>query len=72
MKNLKKIKVGKNLTFEVYYNYGCGSGSQGTYKLSGTVKEIAIDFIRVIPEENIKAGNRRSEKVYTGNIINVF
>ena len=69
---LEKIKIGNQYTFTIEYNYGAGSGSQGRYFLNGVVKEIASNFIRVIPEANIKAGNRRSEKVYTGTIVNVF
>ncbi len=72
IKNLNRIKLNNRYTFEIGYNLGFGSGSQGTYTLSGQVKEITLDFIRVIPDKNLAAGNRRSEKVDTRSIVNVF
>ena len=69
--NLSKIKVGNRYVFNVYYNYGAGSGSQGWYNVIGEVKEINAEFIRVIPTANIKAGNKRSVKVYNNTISKI-
>ena len=69
--SLSKIQIGKNYVFSVYYNYGCGSGSQGWYSVIGRVKEINAEFIRVIPTENIEAGNKRSVKLYNNSITAV-
>ena len=69
---LQNIKVNDHYVFVIEYNYGAGSGSQGRYSLSGRVKEINPEFIRVIPDKNILEGNRRSEKVYNHSISNVF
>lgn len=66
--NLSKIKVGNRYVFNVYYDYGAGSGSQGQYNVIGEVKEINAEFIRVIPMKNIEAGNRKSVKL-TGRSI---
>lgn len=52
--NLSKVKIGKTYVFNVYYNMGAGSGSQGWYNVSGQVKEINAEFIRVIPTKNIE------------------
>jgi hypothetical protein len=69
--NLSKIKVGNRYVFNVYYNYGAGSGSQGWYNVIGEVKEINAEFIRVIPMKNIEAGNRKSVKLTGGSITEV-
>jgi len=69
--NLSKIKIGKRYVFNVYYDYGAGSGSQGSYNIIGEVKEINAEFIRVIPMENIEEGNRRSVKLRGGSITEV-
>lgn len=69
--NLSKIKVGKNYRFNVYYDFGAGSGSQGWYDISGQVKEINAEFIRVIPTENLEAGNKRSVKIMNYSIDSV-
>jgi hypothetical protein len=37
----------------------------------GQVKEINAEFIRVIPTSNIKAGNKRSIKVYNSTITQI-
>ena len=37
----------------------------------GQVKEINAEFIRVIPTANIKAGNKRSVKVYNNTISKI-
>jgi hypothetical protein len=69
--NLSKVKIGKTYVFNVYYNMGAGSGSQGWYNVSGQVKEINAEFIRVIPTKNIEEGNKRSVKVYNRSITKV-
>jgi len=69
--NLSKVKIGKTYVFNVYYNMGAGSGSQGWYNVSGQVKEINAEFIRVIPTKNIEEGNKRSVKVYNHSITKV-
>lgn len=69
--NLSKIKIGETYVFNVYYNMGAGSGSQGWYNIIGKVKEINAEFIRVIPTENILAGNKRSVKVRNNSITKV-
>jgi hypothetical protein len=69
--NLSKIKIGETYVFNVYYNMGAGSGSQGWYNIIGKVKEINAEFIRVIPTENILAGNNRSVKVRNNSITKV-
>ena len=69
--NLSKIKVGKKYTFNVYYDYGAGSGSQGWYDVVGQVKEINAEFIRVIPMKNLEEGNKRSIKLTAGSITEV-
>jgi hypothetical protein len=69
--NLSKIKVGKKYRFNVYYDYGAGSGSQGWYNVIGEVKEINAEFIRVIPMKNIEEGNKRSVKLTGGSITEV-
>jgi hypothetical protein len=69
--NLSKIKVGKSYVFNIYYNYGAGSGSQGWYDVIGQVKEINAEFIRVIPTKNIEAGNKKSIKLYGHSITKV-
>ena len=69
--NLSKIKVGKKYTFNVYYDYGAGSGSQGWYDVVGQVKEINAEFIRVIPMKNLEEGNKRSIKLRAGSITEV-
>lgn len=68
---LSKIKKGETYTFNVYYDGGSGSGSQSWSDVRGEVKEINEQFIRVIPVENLKAGNKRSVKVYNSSIIKV-
>jgi hypothetical protein len=69
--NLSKVKIGKTYVFNVYYNMGAGNGSQGWYNVSGQVKEINAEFIRVIPTKNIEEGNKRSVKVYNRSITKV-
>lgn len=68
---LSKIKVGENYVFNVYYNMGAGSGSQGWYDVIGKVKEINAEFIRVIPTKNLLANNKRSIKIYNNSITKV-
>lgn len=69
--NLSKIKIGETYVFNVYYNMGAGSGSQGWYDIIGKVKEINAEFIRVIPTKNILEGNKRSVKVRNNSITKV-
>jgi hypothetical protein len=69
--NLSKIKIGKRYVFNVYYNYGAGSGSQGWYNIIGEVKEINAEFIRVIPMKNIEEGNKKSIKLRGESITEV-
>ncbi len=69
--NLSKIKKGKTYTFNIYYDYGAGSGSQGWYDITGQVKEINAEFIRVIPMKNILEGNKRSVKIEGRDITKV-
>lgn len=69
--NLSKIKVGKKYKFNVYYDYGAGSGSQGWYDVVGQVKEINAEFIRVITMKNLEEGNKRSIKLTAGSITEV-
>ena len=69
--NLSKIKKGDTYTFNVHYDYGCGSGSQGWYDIRGQVKEINAEFIRVIPTKNIMEGNKRSVKLSNKSITKV-
>jgi hypothetical protein len=68
---LSKIKTGETYVFNVYYNHGAGSGSQGWYDIIGRVKEITAEFIRVIPTSNIAAGNKRSVKINNNCITKV-
>lgn len=68
---LSKIKIGGIYLFDVRYDYGAGSGSQGWYQVMGKVKEINAEFIRVIPTENLLAANRRSVKIYNNSITKV-
>ena len=68
---LSKIKVGENYVFNVHYNMGAGSGSQGWYNIIGEVKEINVEFIRVIPTENLLVNNKRSVKIYNNSITKV-
>ena len=68
---LSKIKVNQVYNFKVVFNGGCGSGSWGMYDVMGAVKEINAEFIRVIPTANLKAGNKRSIKIYNNSITNV-
>jgi hypothetical protein len=68
---LSKIQVGHNYTFNIEYNSGAGSGSQGWYNLSGEVKEINAEFIRVIPYKNLMEGNKRSIKIKNYSICSV-
>lgn len=68
---LSKIKVGSKYIFNIYYNLGAGSGSQGWYNVIGTVKEINAEFIRVIPIENSIRGNKRSVKLNNNSITEV-
>ena len=69
--NLSKVKIGKTYVFNVYYDMGAGGGSQGWYNVSGQVKEVNAEFIRVIPTKNIEEGNKRSVKVYNRSITKV-
>jgi hypothetical protein len=69
--NLSKIKIGKRYVFNVYYDYGAGSGSQGWYNIIGEVKEINAEFIRVIPMKNIEEGNKKSVKLRGESITEV-
>ena len=69
--NLSKIKVDGIYVFNVHYNYGAGSGSEGWYDVIGKVKEINAEFIRVIPTRNILAGNRQSVKLFNSSIVKV-
>jgi hypothetical protein len=69
--NLSKIKKGKTYKFNIYFNFGAGSGSQGWYNIIGQVKEINAEFIRVIPTKNIEAGNKKSIKVNNNSITEV-
>ena len=68
---LSNIKVNQVYNFKVEYNGGAGSGSQFWYDVMGEVKEINAEFIRVIPTANLKAGNKRSIKIYNRSITNV-
>lgn len=70
--SLSKVKVGGFYIFRVEYNYGAGSGSQGWYNVIGKVKEINAEFIRVIPNDNLLAANRRSVKVYNRDISDII
>ena len=69
--NLSKIKLGGIYLFDVHYNYGAGSGSEGWYQVMGKVKEINAEFIRVIPTENILAASKRSVKISNRPITKV-
>ena len=68
---LSKVKVNQVYNFNIQYNGGSGSGSQYWYNVMGQVKEINDEFIRVIPTANIKAGNKRSVKVYNNTISKI-
>ena len=68
---LSKVKVNQVYNFNIQYNGGSGSGSQYWYNVMGIVKEINAEFIRVIPTANIKAGNKRSVKVYNNTISKI-
>ena len=71
MTTLNKIKVGKSYEFGIYYNGGAGSGSEGRYNVIGEVKSITPEFIRIIPQRNINAGNRQSIKLTNRSITTV-
>ena len=71
MITLNKIKVGKSYEFGMYYNGGAGSGSEGRYNVIGEVKSITPEFIRLIPQRNIKVGNRQSIKLNNRSITEV-
>jgi len=68
---LSKVKVNQVYNFSIVENMGAGSGSQCWYNIMGQVKEINAEFIRVIPTANIKAGNKRSLKVYNNTITQI-
>lgn len=71
MITLNKIKVGKRYEFGMYYNGGAGSGSEGRYNVIGKVKSITPEFIRLIPQRNIEAGNRQSIKLTNRSITTI-
>jgi len=68
---LSKVKVNQVYNFSIVEGGGAGSGSQCWYNIMGQVKEINAEFIRVIPTANIKAGNKRSLKVYNNTITQI-
>ena len=68
---LSKVKVNQVYNFHIVEGGGAGSGSQNWYNVVGQVKEINGEFIRVIPTANIKAGNKRSIKVYNNTITQI-
>jgi len=68
---LSKVKVNQVYNFNIVEGGGAGSGSQCWYNIMGQVKEINAEFIRVIPTSNIKAGNKRSIKVYNSTITQI-
>ena len=68
---LSKVKVNQVYNFSIVEGGGAGSGSQCWYNVMGQVKEINAEFIRVIPTANIKAGNKRSLKVYNRTITQI-
>jgi hypothetical protein len=68
---LSKVKVNQVYNFNIVEGGGAGSGSQCWYNVMGQVKEINAEFIRVIPTANIKAGNKRSIKVYNSTITQI-
>ena len=65
--SLSKVKVDQVYTFKIEYNSGAGSGSQGWYYLTGKVKELNAEFIRVIPAF-LLATSKRSVKIYNNSI----
>jgi hypothetical protein len=68
---LSTIKPKSKYIFTVTHNGGAGSGSWGIGHVTGMVKEINAEFIRVIPTCNLEVGNKRSIKVYNYNITEV-
>jgi hypothetical protein len=68
---LSKVKVNQVYNFPIVEGGGAGSGSQSWYNVMGEVKEINAEFIRVIPTANIKAGNKRSVKIYNNTITQI-
>lgn len=65
---LSQVKPEKSYLFEIYYNYGCGSGSSGTVRSGGKVKEVNAEFIRVFKNN----GTKQSFKITTKSITKVF
>ena len=68
---LSKVKVNQVYNFNIVEGGGAGSGSQCWFNVMGLVKEINAEFIRVIPTSNIKAGNKRSLKLYNSTITEI-
>ena len=68
---LSKVKVNQVYNFYIVEGGADGSGSQSWYNVMGEVKEINAEFIRVIPTANIKAGNKRSVKIYNNTITQI-
>jgi hypothetical protein len=64
---LDKIKPNQTYQFTIYYNSGAGSGSSGTYKVNGRVKEINAEFIRLFKNN----GTKQSFKIENRSIIGV-
>jgi hypothetical protein len=70
MTKLADVKVGKSYLFTINYNYGAGSGSQGSTTLAGVVKELNAEWMRVIPS-SAAPGSKRSIKVWNSEIAGV-
>ena len=65
---LSQVKPNKRYMFEVYYNYGFGSGSSGTVRSGGLIKEVNAEFIRIFKGN----GTKQSFKVNTRSITKAF
>jgi hypothetical protein len=68
---LSQIKLNSKYNFNVVSNTGAGSGSQCWYNITGMIKEINAEFIRVVTLENLLNGNNRSVKLYNRNIVGI-
>ena len=64
---LRKVKVGEIYKFDVTDNGGGGSGSQIFYSITGKVKEVNPEFIRVFKSSDSK----QSYKIYNRAIRKV-
>ena len=62
---LKRVKVGEIYKFEISDNGGAGSGSQMFYSITGKVKEVNPEFIRVFKSSDSKQSYKISNRAIT-------